>query len=144
MQALFRPAAIYMYISTSSFIIIHAQVKLMYRHPLLSVKFIVHTTNINCQYYYTLSLTCPDMTDIGGKTPLDVAVEYGHTEVVDYLKSLQKPSTSELGMCVLYRIPYHRPPFSVHKRDWAYFCEWRGVTRKYAHEILTASYRGLY
>ena len=46
----------------------------------------------------SLSLTCPDVTDDWGKTPLDVAVDWGHTEVVDYLKSHQ-PSTPKPGMC---------------------------------------------
>ncbi len=67
----------------------------------------------------SLSLTCPDVTDVGGNTPLDLAklfvrtrslsltcpdvtddlaVRSGHTEIVDYLQSLQ-PSTPEPGMC---------------------------------------------
>ncbi len=46
----------------------------------------------------SLSLTCPDVTDDDGRTPLDMAVQWGHTEVADYLKS-QKPSTPEPGMC---------------------------------------------
>ena len=46
----------------------------------------------------SLSLTCLDVTDNGGETPLDLAVEYGRTEVADYLKS-QKPSTPEPSMC---------------------------------------------
>ncbi len=44
-------------------------------------------------------LTCTDVTDDGGKTPLDVAVMCGSTEVSEYLKSVRKP---EPGMCVLY------------------------------------------
>ena len=43
----------------------------------------------------SLSLTCPDVTDDDGSTPLDWAVAYGCTEVADYLKS----STPEPGMC---------------------------------------------
>ena len=46
----------------------------------------------------SLSLTCLDVTDDDGKTPLDEAVRWGKTEVADYLKS-QKPSTPEPGMC---------------------------------------------
>ena len=46
----------------------------------------------------SLSLTCPDVTDNTGKTPLDWAVHWGHTEVADYLQSLQ-PSTPKAGMC---------------------------------------------
>ena len=46
----------------------------------------------------SLSLTCPDVTDDIGKTPLDKAVRKGRTEVIDYLQSLQ-PSTPEPGMC---------------------------------------------
>ncbi len=48
----------------------------------------------------SLSLTCPDVTDDAGETPLDLAVRYGqrgHTEVADYLKPLV--STPEPGMC---------------------------------------------
>ena len=45
----------------------------------------------------SLSLTCLDMTDDYGKTPLDWAVQEGHTEVADYLKSVV--STPEPGMC---------------------------------------------
>ena len=45
----------------------------------------------------SLSLTCPDVTDDAGETPLDWAVEWGHTEVADYLKPLV--STPEPGMC---------------------------------------------
>ncbi len=46
----------------------------------------------------SLSLTCLDVTDDNGETPLGLAVRYGHTKVADYLKS-QKPSTPESGMC---------------------------------------------
>ena len=46
----------------------------------------------------SLSLTCPDVTDDWGRTPLDEAVEWRCTEVIDYLKSLQ-PSTPKAGMC---------------------------------------------
>ena len=46
----------------------------------------------------SLSLTCPDVTDDAGRTPLDWAVLYSRTEVVEYLQSLQ-PSTPEPGMC---------------------------------------------
>ena len=46
----------------------------------------------------SLSLTCPDVTDKLGETPLDLAVQWGCTEVIDYLKSHQ-PSTPEPGMC---------------------------------------------
>ncbi len=46
----------------------------------------------------SLSLTCPDVTDRYGRTPLDIAVLFGgRTEVIDYLRSLQ-PSTPEPGM----------------------------------------------
>ena len=45
----------------------------------------------------SLSLTCPDVTDDTGKTPLDTAVLYGRTEVADYLKSVV--STPEPSMC---------------------------------------------
>ena len=34
-----------------------------------------------------------DVTDVHGKTPLDVARDQGHTEVVDYLKSLPQSSS---------------------------------------------------
>ena len=46
----------------------------------------------------SLSLTCPDVTDEDGDTPLDKAVQLGRTEVINYLQSLQ-PSTPEPGMC---------------------------------------------
>ncbi len=46
----------------------------------------------------SLSLTCSDVTNVYGKTPLDNAVRRGHTEVIDYFQSLQ-PSTLEPGMC---------------------------------------------
>ena len=46
----------------------------------------------------SLSLTCLDVTDDKGRTPLDWAVLSGRTGVADYLKS-QKPSTPEPGMC---------------------------------------------
>ncbi len=46
----------------------------------------------------SLSLTCPDVTNDNGETPLDYAVEYGRTEVINYLQCLQ-PSTPEPGMC---------------------------------------------
>ena len=36
---------------------------------------------------------CPDVTDVNGDTPLDVARDEGHTEVVDYLKSLPQSSS---------------------------------------------------
>ncbi len=42
---------------------------------------------------------CPDVTDDNGETPLDYAVRRGRTKVADYLKSIQKPSTPEPGMC---------------------------------------------
>ena len=45
-----------------------------------------------------LSLTCPDVTDDNDETPLDWAVQFGRTEVIDYLQPLQ-PSTPEPGMC---------------------------------------------
>ena len=45
-----------------------------------------------------LSLTCPDVTDDNGRTPLDLAVLLGRTEVINYLQCLQ-PSTPEPGMC---------------------------------------------
>ncbi len=45
----------------------------------------------------SLSLTCPDVTDDRGSTPLNTAVVMGHTEVADYLKSVV--STPEPGMC---------------------------------------------
>ncbi len=47
----------------------------------------------------SLSLTCPDVTDDDGNTPLDLAVLCGRTEVVDYLQSLQ-PSIPKPGMCL--------------------------------------------
>ncbi len=61
-------------------------------------------TNVNAVSTTTrsLSLTCTDVTSDDGETPLDVAVQYGRTEVSEYLKSLRKPSTPEPGMCVLY------------------------------------------
>ena len=46
----------------------------------------------------SLSLTCPDVTNDAGRTPLDYAVQCRCTEVIDYLKSHQ-PSTPEPGMC---------------------------------------------
>ena len=45
----------------------------------------------------SLSLTCLDVTDDRGKTPLNMAVRRGNTEVIDYLKSVV--STPEPGMC---------------------------------------------
>ena len=33
------------------------------------------------------------MTDVNGETPLDWAIDEGHTEVVDYLKSLPQSSS---------------------------------------------------
>ena len=45
----------------------------------------------------SLSLTCLDVTDDYGITPLDKAVEWEKTEVADYLKPLV--STPEPGMC---------------------------------------------
>ena len=45
----------------------------------------------------SLSLTCLDVTNDEGETPLDWAVEWGMTEVADYLKPLV--STPEPGMC---------------------------------------------
>ena len=51
----------------------------------------------------SLSLTCLDVTDNGGETPLDSAVRYGRTEVADYLKSVV--STPEPGIVSL-EIPY--------------------------------------
>ena len=45
----------------------------------------------------SLSLTCPDVTNNDGRTPLDWAVQYGQTEVADYLKSVV--STPEPSMC---------------------------------------------
>ncbi len=45
----------------------------------------------------SLSLTCLDVTDDDGDTPLDMAVRCGHTEVADYLKSVV--STPQPGMC---------------------------------------------
>ncbi len=50
----------------------------------------------------SLSLTCTDVTDYAGDTPLDLAVLGGCTEVIEYLKSVRKASTPEPGMCVLY------------------------------------------
>ncbi len=46
----------------------------------------------------SLSLTCPDVTDDYGMTPLDKAVVCGLTDVANYLRSLQ-PYTPEPGMC---------------------------------------------
>ncbi len=45
----------------------------------------------------SLSLTCLDVTDDKGRTPFDWAVQFGRTEVADYLKSVV--STPEPGMC---------------------------------------------
>ena len=45
----------------------------------------------------SLSLTCLDVTANAGRTPLDMAVRWGKTEVADYLKPLV--STPEPGMC---------------------------------------------
>ncbi len=45
----------------------------------------------------SLSLTCPDVTNDYGDTPLDIAVQLRKTEVADYLKPLV--STPEPGMC---------------------------------------------
>ena len=47
----------------------------------------------------SVSLTCPDVTEDDGETPLDTAIDRDYTEVVNYLKSVQKPSTLEPGMC---------------------------------------------
>ena len=47
----------------------------------------------------SLSLTCPDVTTNVGKTPLDWAVGFGYTEVVECLQSIQ-PSTPKPGMCL--------------------------------------------
>ncbi len=60
-------------------------------------------TNVNAVSTTTRSLSltcCTDVTDDGGETPLDYAVQKGHTEVSEYLKSVRKPSTPEPGMCV--------------------------------------------
>ncbi len=54
--------------------------------------------NAVCTTTRSLSLTCLDVTDDAGRTPLDYAVQRGNTKVADYLKS-QKPSTPEPGMC---------------------------------------------
>ena len=45
----------------------------------------------------SLSLSCTDVTNDDGETPLDTAVWWEKTEVADYLKSLV--STPEPGMC---------------------------------------------
>ncbi len=59
---------------------------------------ILHGNVQCCQYYYkSLSLTCLDVTNDNGRTPLDLAVRRGNTEVADYLKSVV--STPEPGMC---------------------------------------------
>ncbi len=58
-----------------------------------------------CMVMYTnvnADLSCTDVTNDYGLTPLDVAVQYGCTEVIEYLKSVRKASTPEPGMCVLY------------------------------------------
>ena len=62
---------------------------------------ILYSISINAVSTTTrsLSLTCPDVTDYFGKTPLDYAVHYRSTEVVEYLRSLQ-PSTPKPGMCL--------------------------------------------
>ena len=61
-------------------------------------------TNVNAVSTTTrsLSLTCTDVTNDDGNTPLDLAVQFGRTEVIEYLKSVRKASTPEPGMCVLY------------------------------------------
>ncbi len=61
-------------------------------------------TNVNAVSTTTrsLSLTCTDVTDDDGNTPLDLAVQFDRTEVIEYLKSVRKASTPEPGMCVLY------------------------------------------
>ncbi len=45
----------------------------------------------------SLSLLCPGVTDNRGKTPLDLAVKWNKTEVINYLQTL---STPEPGVCV--------------------------------------------
>ena len=53
---------------------------------------------------------CTDVTNVDGETPLDVARDQGHTEVVDYLKSLPQSSSqpgeqswmSGRSVCVVY------------------------------------------
>ena len=52
----------------------------------------------------------PDVTDVDGETPLDWSRRKGHTEVVDYLKSLPESSSqpgeqswmSGCSVCVVY------------------------------------------
>ncbi len=58
-------------------------------------------TNVNAVSTTTrsLSLTCTDVTNDRGDTPLDLAVQRRHTKVIEYLKSVRTP---EPGMCVLY------------------------------------------
>ena len=52
--------------------------------------------------------SCPDVTDVSGRTPLDWAAQRGNTEVVNYLLFLQKPSTHETsGMHVGVHVPYY-------------------------------------
>ncbi len=58
--------------------------------------------------YYCNNSAClyADLTQSSGETALDMAIQRGFTEVVDYLKSVQKPSTPKPGitlacMCVI-------------------------------------------
>ncbi len=42
-----------------------------------------------------LSLTlCAVVTDARGRTPLDLAIQEGHTETIEYLQSLGAPSAA--------------------------------------------------
>ncbi len=42
-----------------------------------------------------VSLTlCAGVTDAGGRTPLDCAIQEGHTETIEYLQSLGAPSAA--------------------------------------------------
>ncbi len=38
------------------------------------------------------------VTDNRGRTPLDLAVKYNRTDIVDYLRRLPQPSTPKLGV----------------------------------------------
>ena len=59
---------------------------------------------------------CPDVTNVGGETPLDMARDEGHTEVVDYLKSLPQSSSQPgeqswmSGHCMFVLCTQHDDP----------------------------------
>ena len=86
---------------------------LNYRHASsfqIPFNYNVHVVSI---YNCITDLMCIGATDAGGSTPLDYAIQKGHTETIEYLQSLGAPSAAPIQSTVYQSPPVEQQPQGI-------------------------------